>query len=210
MRAPSGLILIELEGDAVVHAVVDHAEANAVDVERFSGRGRRLAERWRSGLACGAADAACESRGRRSLRRTVDQLVAQGAEIAAAGTAAVVPVAGRTGPGMKIAGRGKILADQVRSDRLLVVGGELAVLRDQRTVGLDGKDGLADGPDRQRIKPAADDAQNQGDADRGPDVAENRTAAVIGCVDRLHSIAATWHRLLRVASFRCLFACCSY
>ena len=82
--------------------------------------------------------------------------VHQGAEIAAAGTAAVVAVAGRTGPGMKIAGQRKILANQVRSHRLRVVGGELAVLRDQRTVGLDGEDGLADGPDRQRIEPAAD------------------------------------------------------
>ena len=123
-------------------------------------------------------------RGRRGLRRAVDQLIAQGAEIAAAGIAGVVPAAGRAGPGMKIAGRGKILADQVRSDRLRVVGGERAVFLDQRTVGLDGEDGLADGPDRQRIQPAADDAQHQGDADRRPDVAEDRTAAVIGRVDR--------------------------
>ena len=167
-------------------------------VERFRGRERarrRLAERWRRRCRrCGPVRRAA------GLRRTVDQLVAQGAEIAAAGTAAVVPVAGRTGPGMKIAGRGKILADQVRSDRLRVVGGERAVLLHQRTVGLDGEDGLADGPDRQRIEPAADDAQDQGGADRGPDVAENRTAAVIGGVDRWRLGRLAGH----VAGFGCL------
>ena len=90
------------------------------------------------------------------LRGAVHEFRAQGPQIAAAGIAGVVAVAGRTGPGMEIAGRGKILADQAGSDRVLVVAGQLAVLVDQRTVGLDGKDGLADGPDGQRIEPAAD------------------------------------------------------
>ena len=116
------------------------------------------------------------------LGGAVNEFRAQGAQVAAAGTAAVVAAAGRTGTGMKITGQGKFWPIRYDPTACLSSLVNLPSLVDQRTVGLDGKDGLADGPDRQRIEPAADRAQDQRGADRGPDVAENRAAAVVGGV----------------------------
>src|ERR1700689_1025450 len=119
---------------------MQRSEADAVEGEGF-------------GLRCGL--------GGGGGGQAVDELIAERALVASAGTGGVVSIAGGAGAWMEILREGKALADEGGPHGLGLIRRERAVFFEERAIGLNGEGQLADPPDQKRVNSAADNSQHE-------------------------------------------------